>query len=185
MKALVVIFPGFVDFEISVLTCYLRMRECEVHTVGAETKDGTVSSMAGFQVVPHLAMEEVNPDDYEALIIPGGQHVIELKDEKLLDLVREFDRRGKILAAICAGPVLLARAGVLAGKRFSTSVETNHDGVFEWDNRTDFDVTADGRIITAKGQAYVEFAMEVIRKLGLFKNGDEERETFAFFKNRK
>lgn len=58
--------------------------------------------------------------DYDALLIPGGRAPEYLRlNEKVLQLVREFDKAGKPIAAVCHGAQLLAAAGVLEGRECS------------------------------------------------------------------
>lgn len=71
---------------------------------------------------PQLTFDEINPDDYDAIVIAGGPspEVIKLsKDDELLDLIRELDGEGKLVAAYSLSPLILLKAGVLDGKRYT------------------------------------------------------------------
>lgn len=71
--------------------------------------------------MPHRALEDVNPTDLDALLIPGGD-MVHLKDaEPLFSLVKVLCERGALLAAICSGPYVLARAGVLTGHPYTVT----------------------------------------------------------------
>jgi Putative intracellular protease/amidase len=71
---------------------------------------------------PQLTFNEINPEDYDAIVIAGGPgpKVIKLsEDEELLDLIKEFDEEGKVVAAYALSPLILLKAGVLDGKRYT------------------------------------------------------------------
>ena len=72
--------------------------------------------------MPELTFDEIYPKDYAAIVIAGGPSpdVIKLSNnEKLLDLVREFDGDGKMVAAYAMSPLILAKVGVLKDKRYT------------------------------------------------------------------
>ena len=64
---------------------------------------------------PHIEVSEVCVDEYEGILIPGGEEV-QLKDAKsLFSVIRQFHEQEKLVAAICAGPYALAKAGLFKG----------------------------------------------------------------------
>jgi 4-methyl-5(b-hydroxyethyl)-thiazole monophosphate biosynthesis len=69
-------------------------------------------------------VEDIHADDFDALAIPGGfieyDFYREAYDERLLRLIRDFDKRGKTLASICVGALVLGKSGVLKGRRCTT-----------------------------------------------------------------
>ena len=71
-----------------------------------------------------MVLENINVDDYYALAIPGGFEEYgfyeDAYDERFLELIREFDRRGKYIASICVGALPIGASGVLAGRRGTT-----------------------------------------------------------------
>lgn len=65
-------------------------------------------------VTPDITFEEVVPDDYDAIVVIGGTGCETLWDNEVLhEIVREFHRESKTVAAICLAPVVLGRAGIL------------------------------------------------------------------------
>lgn len=71
---------------------------------------------------PQLTFDEINPEDYDAIVIaPGGSpEIIELSEnEELLGLITAFDEEGKVVAASALSPLILLKAGVLNGKRYT------------------------------------------------------------------
>ncbi|MBB3108489.1 protease I [Paenibacillus phyllosphaerae] len=83
-------------------------------------KKAELAGKNGTKYVSHLAIDEANAADYEALIIPGGHSPAHLmEDERVLDFVREMDKQGKTIAAICHGPLLLQKAGLIHGRNIT------------------------------------------------------------------
>jgi protease I len=82
--------------------------------------DQTYSEKRGHNFTLNATFDEVNPADYDALLVPGGRAPEYLRlNPKVLDLVRHFDKEGKPIAALCHGPQLLAAAGVLKGRKLN------------------------------------------------------------------
>jgi len=125
--------------------------------------------MLGASVMPDMAVHEANPDFFDAIIIVGGSGSPALAEsEDVLGLIQNANARNKIISAICLGPMALARAGVLAGKKatiFKTedSLKVLKQGGAKYSGE---DVTVDGRVVTACGpEAANEFARALIEKL--------------------
>ena len=95
--------------------------DLEVKTCGF-TK--TVTSTFNVQVVMDYVFHEINPDDYDALAIPGGFEEYgfyqEAYDERFSDLIRKFNESGKPIASICAGALPVGKSGVLRGRKATT-----------------------------------------------------------------
>ncbi|WP_114569688.1 DJ-1/PfpI family protein [Exiguobacterium flavidum] len=181
MKALFLLYEGYVDWEISVLSGIFKMTQMEADTV-AVTRH--VRHVGGFKVeVDHL-LADVDPSQYDALIIPGGEPLPLAKEGNIKALIQAFHQQDKLVAGICGGTVYLAAAGILEGRPYSTSIDSDeHLAFFERERRSAGDVTIDRKVITSEGNAYVEFAIEVSKALRLFRDREDELETVLFFKN--
>ena len=82
--------------------------------------DQTYTEKRGHNFTLNATFNEVNPAEYDALLIPGGRAPEYLRlNPKVLELIRHFDREGKPIAALCHGPQLLAAAGVLKGRKLN------------------------------------------------------------------
>ncbi len=137
----------------------------------ASTKIGTCEGMLGAYVDAGLEIGDADPDAYAGIVIIGGlgsqDHL--WGNSKLHGLVRTFFKTGKIVAAICLSPVVLARAGVLKGReatvfRSPASVAEMKKGGA---HLVDMPVVADLDLITANGpQAARGFAEAIVEKLG-------------------
>ena len=97
-------------------------------------------------------VEEVSPDDYDALMVPGGVgNPDQLRgDQNAVAFVRGFHEAGKPMAVICHGPWVLVESGVVRGKRVTSwpTLETDiRNAGGEW---TDAEVVVDGNIVTSR-----------------------------------
>jgi protease I len=82
--------------------------------------DQTYTEKRGHNFTLNATFDEINPANYDALVIPGGRAPEYLRlNAKVLDIVRHFDKEGKPIAALCHGPQLLAAAGVLKGRKLN------------------------------------------------------------------
>ncbi len=134
-KKLLTICGDFVeDYELMVPFQALQAMGYEVDAVCPDKKKGdvvatsihdfegqqTYSEKRGHNFTLNADFDGVNADDYAGLVIPGGRAPEYLRlNEKVLQLVRDFDAAGKPIAAVCHGPQILAAAGVLAGHKVS------------------------------------------------------------------
>jgi protease I len=79
--------------------------------------DQTYSEKPGHNFGLNATFDEVKPEDYDALVIPGGRAPEYIRlDQRVLQMVRHFADTGKPIAAVCHGPQVLAAAGVLHGR---------------------------------------------------------------------
>ncbi len=78
--------------------------------------DQTYSEKRGHNFTLNATFDEVKPEEYDALVIPGGRAPEYIRlNERVLEIVRHFAREGKPIAAICHGAQVLAAAGVISG----------------------------------------------------------------------
>ena len=118
----------------------------------ASTVLDVVSGVKGGAVKPGLLLKDVNPSNFDAIVFVGGAGAQQYWDDLTAhELAKDFLKSGKITAAICIGPVILARAGVLRNKK-ATVFESESAQLAEYGSQyTGRDVEADGLIITAAG----------------------------------
>lgn len=82
--------------------------------------DQTYSEKPGHNFHINTSFSSVEPEEYDALVIPGGRAPEYLRlNEEVLEIVRHFDAANKPIASICHGPQLLAAAGILTGRQCS------------------------------------------------------------------
>ena len=100
---------------------------------------------------------------------------------EVIEIVKDFNREEKLVGAICAGPMVLQKAGIVAGKNFTCypGVEEEiKDGIYR-----DSSVVVDGNIITAKGPAFaVDFSLIIVEYLLGKEKKDELGKDILLFK---
>ena len=126
-NVLLFLAQGFEEFEASVFTDVIGWsRVFGTEPVGLTTTGlrQEVKCTWNFTVQPELAFDKVDVRDFDALAIPGGFENAgfyeDAYDERFLNLIREFDRQGKIIAAICVAALPLGKSGVLKGRNATT-----------------------------------------------------------------
>ena len=131
-KNILMLVGDFVeDYEVMVPFQMLTMVGHSVHAVcpgkkaGEKVKtavhdfegDQTYSEKPGHQFALTATFDEVRPEAYDALVIPGGRAPEYIRlDPRVLEICRHFAKANKPIAAICHGPLVLAAAGVLSGR---------------------------------------------------------------------
>jgi protease I len=111
-----------------------------------------------------------NVDDYDALILPGGQiNPDKLRmDKSAVDFVRKFAASGKPIAAICHGPWMLVEAGVVKGKTLTSWPSIHTDLINAGAKWVDKEVVEDGNLITSRKPddipAFSKKVIEVVAK---------------------
>lgn len=149
MKALIMSADFFEDSELRVPCSRLREEGLEVDI--ASLRRGRIVGKHGYEVEAERALREVNPAEYDLLVLPGGKAPAALRrEEAALRIVREFFRAGKPVAAICHGPQILISAGLLAGRHATcyrtVAAELKAAGA----HYEDKEVVVDGNLITSR-----------------------------------
>lgn len=126
-KVLLFLAQGFEAYEASAFTdVFGWSRESGFESVELVTTGlrPTITCYWNLIVQPEMSFDEVNVDDFDALAIPGGAGEAGFfedgYDERFLDLIREFDKKGKIIASICVGALPIGKAGVLKNRKATT-----------------------------------------------------------------
>lgn len=127
MKVLLFLAKGFETMEASVFVDVMGWARNDYQIPVTVTTCGfckTVVSTFGVPVTVDATLDEIDPDAFDALAIPGGFEEFgfyeEAYDERLLALVRRFDGAKKPIATICVAALVLGKSGVLAGRRATT-----------------------------------------------------------------
>jgi len=115
--------------------------------------DQTYSEKPGHNFTLNASFDEVNPADYDALLVPGGRAPEYIRlNPKVLDMVRHFAEADKPIAAICHGLQLLAAAGVLKGKKCTAYPACGPDVVAAGGSYQEIAIdgaVVDGNLVTA------------------------------------
>lgn len=163
-RAIIPIAEGFEEIEAVVLIDVLRRADVDVRVAGLTS--GPVRGSRGVVLVPDCPLDEVLELAPDAVILPGGRGGAEAlrDDDRVRKLVTEQLAAGRIVAAICAAPIALATAGLLAGR-----VVTSHPSVRDelGDVRySETRVVVDGTLVTSRGPGTaLELALELVELL--------------------
>jgi protease I len=127
MKIACVLGQGFEDSEFRVPYDRLKAEGYQVDVIGVKAGEELKGYKGKEKVKAEKGIDQVNPDDYDALLIPGGQSPDHLRvDKRMVDFVKAFDQAGKLVAAVCHGPQLLIAAHLVKG-RTMTAWQTIQD----------------------------------------------------------
>lgn len=117
-KVVIISTHNFEDTEL--IYPYYRLKEAEADVKIASLEKGTIHGKHGIQVQAELTIKELNANDYDAVVIPGGWAPDRLRVHKeVLDFVSQMNRKGKLIAAICHGPHVLISAGIVKGRKLT------------------------------------------------------------------
>jgi 4-methyl-5(b-hydroxyethyl)-thiazole monophosphate biosynthesis len=162
-RVLCLLFPGFEEIETVCPVDLLRRAGVEV-VVASLTNDRLVKGRSQVILQADVALSEVADQEFDVLLIPGGPGVKAVRaDGRTAKLARKFADSGKQVAAICAAPTVLADAGILDGRRF-----TSHSSVVSElpQSLQDQRVVEDGNLITSRGAGTaVDFGLALVRRL--------------------
>ena len=167
---MIIAFRNFRDAEYFVPKEILEEAGAEVKTVS--NQKGIAIGADGGEVEVDLLISELNPAEFDGVVFIGGPGAIQyLDNENSYKVAQETVSQNKILASICVSPVILAKAGVLSGKRatvWSSPLDKSPVRILEKNEAIyqEKSVVVDGKIVTANGPAAAEeFAKAIITAL--------------------
>lgn len=177
MKLFIPLAEGFEDIEALTVVDILRRAGITIDTVGVP--GSVITSKSGVRVMVDRRLAELRAEDYDGIILPGGEKAVEIlnRTTSLLDVIKKLDARGKLIAAICAAPSVLAKTGILEDKK-----ATIYPGLEKQLPRPREDkIVVDRNIITSQGPGTaVEFALKLVETLkGQLKAEKIRREIIA------
>lgn len=184
MQVALFYYDGFSGFEVVLVG--LLFRQEDFMCIALENREYRSEERQRYCV--DRIIKEVDADSIDLLVIPGGDPAPLVENPELKSFIAELLRKGKKVAGICGGASLLAGLGILKGKRctgMTAGVDPSRPSYKYYSESTvsGEHVVVDGNIITAQGQAYVEFAVELVRQMGLYKNEEEYAEELKWLKN--
>ncbi len=168
-KTAVLLYPQFSEYELTVALSILMQGKKPVVTVGLNKQ--SIKGESGLSCVADATVDEINFEEIDSLLLPGCMDIMSLYDEeRLFDFIKQVTTKETVIASISSSPFLLAKAGVLRGKKYTvgmTKENIEKSGVFEIENYSEDIVVQDGNIITARGRGFVRFGYYFGRALNL------------------
>lgn len=162
---LVPLAPGFEEIEAVTVIDVLRRAGLVVRVAGLEAR--RVTGSHGITLEADCLLDEVVAEELAMLVLPGGMPGTTnlAADERILALVRELEASGRRVGAICAAPLVLERAGVLAGREV-TAYPGVRDRLPSARVLTEPAVVASGPLLTSQGVGTaLEFALAIVAAL--------------------
>ena len=163
MKKTAILFAEGYE-EVEALTVVDLLRRAKIGCDIVAVDDGVeVTGSHGIRVGADKTLSQLVMEEYDGLILPGGLRGVNnlAADERVIDLLRRFAEAGKLTAAICAGPTVLAKAGLLQGRKACCypGMEDELNGAVACTES----VVADGSIITSRGLGTaIPFALALV-----------------------
>ncbi len=149
--------------EIEAITPIDLLRRAGVGVTTASLSEKWLTGRSGIRIEADAFLNDLTIEDYDLLLIPGGPGVAEMRrDPRCAELAARFHESGLAIAAICAAPLLLHDAGLLAGRKFSAHSLTNAELPGALAER----VTVDDKLITSRGAGTsLDFSLALIAYL--------------------
>lgn len=179
-KAAIFFAEGFEEIEALTVVDMLRRAKIQIDMVSI-TGEKQVESSHRVIVMTDKLIEDCAVMDYDMLVLPGGMpgtiHLGECGE--LMDALKEFDKEGKPLAAICAAPSLLGKLEILDGRK-ATCYPGFEDQLLGAELVEEKAVT-DGNVITGRGMgAAIEFAAAIITCLENAEKAEEIKNSICY-----
>ena len=171
-RVMILATDGFEQSEL--LKPKANLEKAGIETAVVSLKSGEIKGWNkddwGDKVQVDLTLDEANADDFDALLLPGGQinpDKLRMEDDAI-ELIKDFDSAGKPIAAICHAPWLLAEANLVDGRTVTSWPSIRTDLTNAGADVIDREVVTDGNLITSRCPDDIPaFSKALIEKLGV------------------
>ncbi len=145
---------GFEQSELEVPVAELRAAGAEVHVISPKAGEikGWDGKDWGQSVMVDATLSDVTSDDYDALVLPGGQMNPDLLrvEAEAIEFITEFWKAGKVIGAICHAPWLLIEAGIADGRQMTSYASIRTDVQNAGADWVDAEVVTDEGLVTSR-----------------------------------
>lgn len=191
-KVLLFLSQGFEEYEAGVFTDVFGWSRIygtspvDLLTAGLRSE---IKCTWNFTVKPEIEFSEIDVSDFDALAIPGGFESAgfyeDAYDERFLNMIREFDKQGKIIASVCVGAMPIGKSGVLKGRKATTydlidgfrRNQLSEFGAIVQDEK----IVIDNNIITSTGPATgIDVAIKLLEMLTDIENTEIVKKYMRF-----
>lgn len=166
-KVALLLANGFEEGEALFVVDILRRANIACDMVSI--KDKNVTGSHSITVLADKLIQEIHSNDYDMIVLPGGQPGADnLRDSKeVITLIQEMNQKNKYVAAICAAPQVLAKAGIIQNKKVTSYPAEKYREILKESNYQEDLVVVDNNIITSRGPATtLPFAYQLVEILG-------------------
>lgn len=154
--------------ELEAVTIIDLLRRADIHVVTAGLDNKPVKGSHGITLAPDTTLDEALHDDFAMVVLPGGLPGADnlAADPRITAILKKTVDAGRFAGAICAAPRVMAKAGLLDGKKATAYPGFIDGGAFPRLTYTGKPVERDGKIITGRGPGTaMDFALEIIEAL--------------------
>jgi protein deglycase len=165
IRVIVPLAEGFEETECITVVDILRRAEVEVVT--ASLKEEIVEGSHKVKLLADTSLDAIDPIKFDAIVLPGGFPGFKnlKEDERVLNMIREMNNKGKYIAAICGAPSVLIKADILRGRK-ATVNPAGREEMEANANYVDERVVVDGKLITSQSPGTaMEFALTLVEML--------------------
>jgi 4-methyl-5(b-hydroxyethyl)-thiazole monophosphate biosynthesis len=162
MRVMVPLANGFEEIEAMAIVDILRRAGIRTDTVGVV--GSVIESKHGVRVMVDKRLNQVVPEEYDGIVLPGGSPGYQnlARSARLIEILREFNHRNKLIGAICGAPSILAKEGLLDDKK--ATIYPGYERMLA--HPRNGPVVVDGNIITSQGPGTaIQFALKIVEKL--------------------
>ncbi|WP_273322654.1 DJ-1/PfpI family protein [Vallitalea guaymasensis] len=164
MNVAIYLYDNYYETELCIPTLMFKQSKQNVIIISSEQE--VITCVDGKRILVDKKISEIDPKDIDVLIIPGGGAII--KDD-IVQLIKTCEKNGAIIGGICAGVDYMVHAGILSGRKYTGYYEKDKtydhlptDGILTYSM-----YESDRKMVTAKPEAYLEFALELYHLAGL------------------
>lgn len=180
----VLYFDGFWEQEIGLALNGFK----DENIIAVALEDRVYVTEGKQKVLPDTTINKIDPDEFDLFIIPGGDPTHLFENPELKNFLIRLNEKNKYIAGICGGTFLMAKWGILDNKKCTgagSGIDPNqsYSKLFNKSIVLDEDVVVDGNTITATGQAFIEFAVELYRIMDVFDSEEELIKEYKWLKN--
>ncbi|XP_020811498.1 protein dj-1beta [Drosophila serrata] len=166
-NALVILAPGAEEMELIIAVDVLRRAGIKVTMAGLNGSE-PVKCSRDVQILPDIELAKVATDKFDVVVLPGGLGGSNAMGDSSLvgDILKAHEDNGKLIAAICAAPTVLAKHGIATGKSLTSYPSMKEQLVDKYSYVEGELVVQDGNLITSRGPgtAY-NFALKIAEEL--------------------
>ncbi|XP_062540203.1 protein dj-1beta-like [Armigeres subalbatus] len=162
-KKLLMLLPHGAE-EMEFVICVDVLRRCGVDVVVAGLTDKTVKCSRDVVINADTTLDEAANDDFDAIALPGGLGGSKAMagSTKLGEVLKSFETKGKLIAAICAAPTVLLTHSVALGKTLTSYPSFKDDLAGKYTYVEDKTVVVDGNLVTSRGPGTAfDFALKL------------------------
>jgi len=181
-RILTILADGFEELEVVAPVDIWRRGGLEV-TLCSLLREVQVTGRNNMRMLAQTPLEDEVLENYDALFIPGGAPGVQklMSHQPLSEILRSFNHKKKMLISICAGPLVLAKAGILIDHTLTCHPQTEKDISSHCQNLTQDAVVVSRNIITSRGPGTAsELAFTVLALLTHPEHAEKVRKEMVF-----